>query len=78
VTTFYTYPELTPKSTKVAGLGQDSQRENRTDARDLLQTLEVGVVLHVERRSLLELSAQLTEMDHLSKHGAEHGNGFGI
>jgi hypothetical protein len=39
------------EAAQVAGFGKDRERQDRTDARHLLETLEVGVVLEVKRSS---------------------------
>ena len=64
------------EAAQVAGFGQDRERQDGADARHLLKTFEVGVVLEVTRSSLLQLIAELTESDHLTEHDAEHRNRF--
>lgn len=67
---------MVAEAAQVAGFGQDGEREDRTDAGNLLQTLKVDVVLKIERGPLFELIAQLAEADHLPGHNAKHGNRF--
>ena len=59
---------MVAEAAQVAGFGQDRVRQDRTDARHLLETPEIGVALEVERSSFFQLIAQLAEADHLTEH----------
>jgi hypothetical protein len=51
------------EAAQVAGFGKDGQRQDGTDAGQLLETPEVGVVLEVMCSSLFQLITQLEESD---------------
>ena len=66
------------EAAQIAGFGKDGERQDGADARHLLEALEVGVVLEMQRGSLFELIAQLTESNHLTQHDAEHSDGLRV
>jgi hypothetical protein len=43
---------------RVGGFGKDSKHQDRTDARHLLQSLEVGVVLQMQCAALANMVSQ--------------------
>jgi len=45
------------EAAQFASLGQDGERQDRADARSLLQAPEIGVVLEMESSSVFELLA---------------------
>ena len=64
------------EAAQVACFSKDRQRQDGSDAWQLLETLEVGVVLKVKLSSFFQLMTQLAEADHLAEHDAEHGHRF--
>ena len=67
---------MVAEATQVASFGQDRERQDGPDARHLLKTPEVAVVLEMTRSSSFQLIAELAESDHLVEHDAEHRNCF--
>jgi len=66
------------EAAQISGFSQDGERQDGTDAGNLLETLKVVVVLQVQGSPLLKLIAQLAESNHLTQHDAEHRNSFRV